>query len=98
MQEKRVHACKEAPMLKRHTIHIIMVLVTVTFLVSGCRTCEQSRLEESWGSSFQAARSNQIVAPDRATDPAPVTGLDGSSATTIVEKYRGNFKKAAVTQ
>jgi len=84
-------------MLKRHII-IVMVLVTVIFLFSGCQIWKQSKLDRSWGSSFEAARSNQIMNSHGGTASAPVTGLDGSSAKAVVEQYRGKLKKAAATQ
>jgi hypothetical protein len=85
-------------MLKRHIIVIVTALVAAIFLFSGCQIWMQSKLDRSWSSSFEAARSNQIMNLDAGIDPAPVTGLDGSSAEAAVEKYRGGFKKAAAAK
>ena len=56
-------------------------------------TQRQSLLDQNWGRSFEAARTNQILNPEAGNNLAPVEGLMGPAAARIVNGYVGGEKK-----
>ena len=47
--------------------------------------------ETNFGSSFESARSGQILNPEAGKNLAPVDGLDGEAAEMTMGKYRKGF-------
>ncbi|MCK5243936.1 MAG: hypothetical protein KAJ90_01595 [Desulfobacterales bacterium] len=67
-------------------------LITALLIFSGCSSRE-TMLDRNWGSSFESAKSNQILDPEAGKNLDPVVGLDGQAAGISMEKYRQGFKK-----
>ena len=67
-------------------------LTAALLIFSGCASRE-TMLNRNWGSSFESAKSNQILDPEAGKNLDPVVGLDGQAAGISMEKYRQGFKK-----
>ena len=65
---------------------IILACSITLLLFAGCST--QSTLDTNWGSSFEAAKTNQIANPEASKNLDPVVGLDGQFAERTMESYR----------
>ena len=68
----------------------IITLSIVLLLFAGCA---YNTLETNWGSSFEAAKINQIANPEAAENLDPVVGLDGELAQKNMESYRSRGDK-----
>jgi hypothetical protein len=64
---------------------VIIAFSIVLFLFAGCA---YNTLETNWGSSFEAAKTNQIANPQASENVEPVVGLDGQLAEQNMESYR----------
>jgi hypothetical protein len=60
---------------------LAVVLLT---LANGCL---QSRLDESWGSSYEAQIGWQTADPDAPVSNEPLEGLDPETAERVAERY-----------
>ena len=56
----------------------IIIAFSITLLLFA--GCTHSTLEENWGSSYEAAKVNQIANPEASENLDPVDGLDGQLA------------------
>ena len=74
-------------MLSRHSIIIAFSIVLLLFA-----GCAYNTLETNWGSSYEAAKTNQIANPEAAENLDPVVGLDGELAQENMETYRQGCK------
>ena len=74
-------------MLSRHSIIIAFSITLLLFA-----GCTHSTLEENWGSSYEAAKVNQIAHPEASENLDPVVGLDGQLAEQTKESYRQGSK------
>jgi hypothetical protein len=54
---------------------------------------QQSLLDQNWGRSFEAARTNQILNPEAGNSLAPVEGLMGPAAERVMGGYIGGEKQ-----
>ena len=70
-------------MLSRPSIIIVFSIVLLFFA-----GCAYNTLETNWGSSFEAAKTNQIANPEASENLDPVVGLDGQLAEQNMESYR----------
>lgn len=78
---------------------VIVAVLCLCFVVPvfvGCQGTavnhmEPSMLEKNWGSSFEAAKYNQILNPDAGKNLDPVEGLDADAAQKGVDKYKAGF-------
>jgi hypothetical protein len=52
-------------------------------------TERETRLDQNWGKSFQAVKTNQVLNPDAGKNLEPVTGMHGETAHNNVTKCRG---------
>ena len=68
----------------------IIIAFSVTLLLFA--GCTHSTLEENWGSSYEAAKVNQIAHPEASENLDPVVGLDGQLAEQNMESYRQGCK------
>jgi hypothetical protein len=75
-------------MLSRHSIIIAFSITLLLFA-----GCTHSTLEENWGSSYEAAKLNQIANPEASENLDPVVGLDGQMAEQKMESYRLGSKE-----
>ena len=66
----------------------IGLMVIFAFGLAGCAA---TRVERDFGNSLRQAKSNQILNKDTGKNLEPVTGLDGQSASVIMEEYRKGF-------
>ena len=64
----------------------IIIAFSVTLLLFA--GCTHSTLDENWGSSYEAAKVNQIANPEASENLDPVVGLDGQLAEQNMESYR----------
>lgn len=46
-----------------------------------------------YGTSAKLVKFNQILNPEAERNLAPVTGLDGKAAQTVIDKYEKGFEK-----
>jgi type IV pilus biogenesis protein CpaD/CtpE len=74
-------------MLSRHSIIIAFSIVLLL-----CAGCAYNTLETNWGSSFEAAKTNQVANPEASENLDPVVGLDGELAAETMETYRQGCK------
>jgi hypothetical protein len=70
-------------MLSRPSIIIVFSIVLLLFA-----GCAYNTLETNWGSSYEAAKTNQIANPEASENLDPVVGLDGELAAENMETYR----------
>jgi hypothetical protein len=70
-------------MLNRPSIIIAVSIVLLLFA-----GCAYNTLETNWGSSYEAAKTNQIANPEASENLDPVVGLDGELAAENMETYR----------
>ena len=68
----------------------IIIAFSITLLLFA--GCTHSTLEENWGSSYEAAKVNQIANPEASENLDPVDGLDGQLAEHNMESYRQGSK------
>ena len=68
----------------------IIIAFSITLLLFA--GCTHSTLEENWGSSYEAAKVNQIANPEASENLDPVVGLDGQLAEQNMESYRQGCK------
>jgi type IV pilus biogenesis protein CpaD/CtpE len=68
---------------------LIIAFSIVLLLFAGCA---YNTLETNWGSSYEAARTNQIANPEASENMNPVVGLDGELAAGNMEIYRQGCK------
>ena len=74
-------------MLSRHSF-IMAVSIFLLFFAG----CAYNTLETNWGSSFEAAKTNQIANPEASENLDPAVGLDGELAAENMETYRRGCK------
>ena len=78
----------------------IIRIITAVIVAGGIIGCAQhpviqteSRLDENWGRSFEAARFNQILNPEAGKNLEPVEGLDGPAAENVMKSYVKSFER-----
>ena len=64
----------------------IIIAFSITLLLFA--GCTHSTLQENWGSSYEAAKVNQIAHPEASENLDPVVGMDGQLAEHNMESYR----------
>ena len=64
----------------------IIIAFSITLLLFA--GCTHSTLDENWGSSYEAAKVNQIAHPEASENLDPVVGLDGQLAEQNMQSYR----------
>jgi hypothetical protein len=73
--------------------YFTLIGLTAALLISSGCSAKETMLNRNWGSSFESAKSNQILDPEAGKNLDPVVGLDGHAAGISMEKYRQGFKK-----
>jgi hypothetical protein len=73
--------------------YFTLIGLTAALLISSGCSAKETMLNRNWGSSFESAKSNQILDPEAGKNLDPVLGLDGQAAGANMEKYRQGFKK-----
>jgi hypothetical protein len=81
---------KENTMLTRY---FALIGLTAALLISSGCSAKETMLDRNWGSSFESAKSNQILDPEAGKNLDPVLGLDGQAVGISMEKYRQGFNK-----
>jgi hypothetical protein len=76
-------------MLKNIAKIVIGAAIAVGILGCGQHTLtqQQSLLDQNWGRSFEAAKTNQILNPEAATRVEPVEGLEGPAAERAIKNH-----------
>ncbi len=73
--------------------YFTLIGLTAALLISSGCAARETMLDRNWGSSFESAKSNQILDPEAGKNLDPVVGFDGQAAGISMEKYRQGFKK-----
>ena len=84
---------------------IIPVIIMLSILVFGCSGSnkanlmnDNSLLDRNWGKSYQQAKTQQILYPERHKNLSPVEGLNGNAGNTINNEYIKSFQKGSGQQ
>lgn len=80
-----------------------LCLFVVLPVFAGCQgtvsnQMEPSMLDKNWGTSFEAAKYNQILNPDAGKNLDPVEGMDADAAQKSVDKYKKGFQDKAAKE
>lgn len=78
-------------MKKDRVICLVISIAIIAVLPLTAAAWDQSRLKLDYGTSFKLAKFGQIANPDAEKNLAPVTGLDGQAAESVIGKYRKGF-------
>ena len=72
----------------------IMIFVIAVMLLFACQSSyhRETQLEQNWGKSFEAAKTNQILNPAAGENLDPVEGLNGQCAEGATVKHRKGFE------
>ncbi len=73
--------------------YFTLIGLTAALLISSGCASRETMLSRNWGSSFESAKSNQILDPEAGKNLDPVVGLDGQAVGISMEKYRQGFNK-----
>jgi len=76
----------------------LAVLILSGFALAGCQTHREQVMNENWGKSFQAIKTNHIVNPDAGLDEQIVEGLDGVASEKAMVKYHNSFSEKPPAQ
>jgi len=75
-------------MLTRHAAFAgFLILVVIS------PGCASRPLEENWGKAFDLTKESQLLNPEAGQSADPVTGFDGTAASSDMKKYRDSFTK-----
>ena len=66
-------------------------VVMISALFGGCATEPAPYLENRLGDAVRAARVQQTIDLDASKNTDPVSGMDGASAKTSIERYYKSF-------
>jgi hypothetical protein len=77
---------------------ILAVLILSGFVLTSCETHREQVLNDNWGRSFQAIKTNQIISPDAGLKDLPVVDMDGIAAEKVLEKYHQSFAEKPPAQ
>ncbi len=73
---------------------VLINLSVIVMLLEGCTgTGFSGRLENDYGNSHRLAIANQTLNPEAEKNLAPVYGIGGNTADTIVDSFQGSFKQ-----
>jgi hypothetical protein len=86
---------KEEKMATRYLIAIGLIAVLVGACTSARKFSDKGKPD--WGTSYEMAKSNQILNPEAGRNLEPVKGFDGDAALITVEKYREDFTRPPPT-
>jgi len=75
----------------RNRPFIVIGLIAALSICLGCAATPE--LDRTWGKSFEAGKSNQIMNPEAGKNLEPVVGLDGQVAEVVLENYDKLFKQ-----
>ena len=77
-------------------IKILFVLINLSLIVmllDGCTgTGFSGRVENDYGNSHRLAIANQTLDPEAEKNMAPVYGISGNTADTIVDSFQESFE------
>jgi len=73
-------------------------LIFIFLFLTGCETQREQLLNENWGRSFQAVKTNHIINPEAGLDEVPMEGLDGIAAKKAANKYHNSFDEKPPAQ
>ena len=83
---------KEAGM--RRLLFLFACATAVVFLLGACA----SRLDRDYGTSVKLLKMNQTLNPDAEKNTDPVSGMDGTAAQNVMDKYQKGFEEKKGTQ
>jgi hypothetical protein len=80
-------------------IYFIPPLLIFVFLsLTGCENQRTQLLNDNWGKSYQAVKTNHIINPDAGLDEQPMEGLDGIASMKAANKYHNSFDEKPPAQ
>lgn len=65
-------------------LNLLALCVALVALASGCL---HSKLDENWGTSFEANAEAQIANPEAPANTDPIEDLDPETAARVAERY-----------
>ena len=71
---------------------MLVAFAGIIMILAGCAT-GPTRVEADYGTSYNLARSQQILNPAAQQNLEPVYGFDGRAAAATIERWRGTFEK-----
>jgi hypothetical protein len=69
-------------------LYIALVLV----LLAGCAGTATPNYDARFGDAVRQARQMMIINPNAGTNPDPMAGMDGKTATEAFGRYQDSFK------
>jgi hypothetical protein len=78
--------------MKKLACMLVAFAGIMVMILTGCAT-GPTRLEADYGTSYNLARSQQILNPAAQQNLEPVYGFDGRAAEATIVRYRGTFEK-----
>ena len=73
---------------------VLINLSVIVMLLEGCTgTGFSGRVENDYGNSHRLAIANQTLNPEAEKNLAPVYGISGNTADTIVDSFQGTFEQ-----
>jgi hypothetical protein len=82
----------------RKTYLGLAVLILFASVLIGCETHRQQVLDDNWGKSFQAVKSNHIIDPNAGMDDQTVEGMNGVNSENAMEKHHKSFAEKPPAQ
>lgn len=79
-------------------ILFIPILILSVFILTGCETRREQLLNDNWGKSFQAIKTNHVINPDAGLDEQFVEGVDGKVSLKAANKYHNSFDEKPPAQ
>jgi hypothetical protein len=79
--------------IHQRTCVLVSVIATAAIgLMAGCAATPTPRLDDSFGQAVRAARQAQTRQPSPPETGDAAQGLDGKSASHLIERYQDSFK------
>lgn len=78
--------------MKKLACMLVAFAGIMVMILTGCAT-GPTRVEADYGTSYNLARSQQILNPTAQQNLEPVYGFDGRAAEATIQRYRGTFEK-----
>jgi hypothetical protein len=82
----------------RKTYLGLAVLILSASVLIGCETQRQQVLNDNWGKSYQAVKTNHIINPDAGMDDQTVDGMNGVNSEKAMEKHHKSFEEKPPAQ
>lgn len=79
-------------MKKNMTFTLGALIIVSLLLTAGCSQ-KETRLDQSWGTSFNLAKYNQIVDLEAPADNEPKEGMEANVSIKVLDTYVKSFEK-----